>query len=164
MSYTPTEWNCGDTITADKMNKIEQGIADCCGGGAEPLEVTIRAIYDEAEDITTYTSDMTYEDIYDWMGTRNPYRPNENTDVYYNSFECIVTVVNDGGFSEIRHGYLSTYLDSHGTGGYALVIYDHTDPDIENQKIRRTYSFYGLDTNSNIEYHEAYIEIPALFD
>ena len=31
MAYTPTEWNCGDTITAEKMNKIEQGIADSGG-------------------------------------------------------------------------------------------------------------------------------------
>ena len=31
MAYTPTEWNCGDTITAEKMNKIAQGIADSGG-------------------------------------------------------------------------------------------------------------------------------------
>lgn len=28
MSYTPTTWNTGDTITASAMNKIENGIAD----------------------------------------------------------------------------------------------------------------------------------------
>ena len=28
MSYTPTTWNTGDTITASAMNKIEQGIAN----------------------------------------------------------------------------------------------------------------------------------------
>ena len=33
MSYTPTEWECGDTITAAKMNKIEQGIADASNNG-----------------------------------------------------------------------------------------------------------------------------------
>ena len=35
MSYTKTEWACGDTITADKMNNIENGIEEalaCCGG------------------------------------------------------------------------------------------------------------------------------------
>ena len=30
--YVPTEWQCGDTITAEKLNKIEQGIAS--GGGS----------------------------------------------------------------------------------------------------------------------------------
>lgn len=35
MAYTPTNWTTGDTITATKLNKIEQGIADG-GGGAYP--------------------------------------------------------------------------------------------------------------------------------
>lgn len=37
MAYTPTEWNCGDTITADKMNNLEEGVQEaleCCGGVA----------------------------------------------------------------------------------------------------------------------------------
>lgn len=28
MAYTPTEWATGDVITAQKLNKMEQGIAD----------------------------------------------------------------------------------------------------------------------------------------
>jgi hypothetical protein len=28
MSYTPTNWSAGDTITSTKMNKIEQGIKE----------------------------------------------------------------------------------------------------------------------------------------
>lgn len=31
--YVPTEWECGDVITADRMNHIEQGIANAGGGG-----------------------------------------------------------------------------------------------------------------------------------
>lgn len=27
MSYTPTQWATGDTVTADKLNKMENGIA-----------------------------------------------------------------------------------------------------------------------------------------
>lgn len=26
MAYTPTEWNKGDLITAEKLNKLEQGV------------------------------------------------------------------------------------------------------------------------------------------
>lgn len=32
MAYTPTEWATGDVITAQKLNKMEQGIA---GGGVQ---------------------------------------------------------------------------------------------------------------------------------
>ena len=28
MAYTPTQWNDGDLITAEKMNKLEQGVAE----------------------------------------------------------------------------------------------------------------------------------------
>lgn len=31
MSYTPTEWKNGDTITAEKLNKIEEGIEGASG-------------------------------------------------------------------------------------------------------------------------------------
>ena len=27
MAYTPTTWQCGDTITAEKLNKLEQAVA-----------------------------------------------------------------------------------------------------------------------------------------
>ena len=28
MSYTPTQWSAGDTVTSAKLNKMEQGITD----------------------------------------------------------------------------------------------------------------------------------------
>ena len=33
MSYTPTEWKSGDVITSEKLNNLEQGVADASGGG-----------------------------------------------------------------------------------------------------------------------------------
>jgi len=33
MAYTPTTWVTGDTVTATKLNKIENGIASAGGGG-----------------------------------------------------------------------------------------------------------------------------------
>lgn len=40
MSYTPTTWNTGDTITASALNKMEQGIADGGGGGAACIRLS----------------------------------------------------------------------------------------------------------------------------
>ena len=34
MSYTPTNWDNGDVITAEKLNKIEQGISEASSGGS----------------------------------------------------------------------------------------------------------------------------------
>lgn len=33
MSYEPTVWACGDVITAEALNHIEQGLEECCSGG-----------------------------------------------------------------------------------------------------------------------------------
>lgn len=39
MTYTPTEWTTGDTITAAKLNNIEEGIAEAAqsGGGWDAI-------------------------------------------------------------------------------------------------------------------------------
>lgn len=46
MAYEPKEWVCGETITADALNHIEQGLADCCGGGTDhPILIVTIANY-----------------------------------------------------------------------------------------------------------------------
>ena len=37
-TYEKTTWAAGDTVTAAKMNKIEQGIQDAMGGGVFVIE------------------------------------------------------------------------------------------------------------------------------
>ena len=32
MSYTPTEWKAGDTVTSAKLNKLEQGVVSAGSG------------------------------------------------------------------------------------------------------------------------------------
>lgn len=39
MAYEPKTWECGETITAEALNHMEQGIAQS-GGGTEPLILT----------------------------------------------------------------------------------------------------------------------------
>ena len=56
MSYTPTTWTTGDTITASAMNKIEQGIAN---GGSGAL------ICNTSYNGNTYVLDKTTKEIYD---------------------------------------------------------------------------------------------------
>lgn len=53
MSYTPTDWKTWDVITAEKLNKAEDGIKN-----AQPFIVTITT-----QDEETYTSDKTYAEV-----------------------------------------------------------------------------------------------------
>lgn len=62
MAYTPTEWVCGDIITAEKLNKLENGLADCCGGSA-PLVVSVNSMTEAGQ--TVYILDKTWREIYD---------------------------------------------------------------------------------------------------
>lgn len=49
MAYEKQTWECGETITAEKLNHIEDGIADASnggGGGTAPLIVREESVQD----------------------------------------------------------------------------------------------------------------------
>lgn len=60
MEYTPTEWKNGDVITAEKLNKLEQGIANSNSG---MLEVIMTA--KGASDEEGFQLNKTWQEIYD---------------------------------------------------------------------------------------------------
>ena len=65
MAYTKQNWECGDLITADKMNHIEDGIeAASQGGGGD----TIFVRYDHMEEVGqnyVYYFDKTWQEVHD---------------------------------------------------------------------------------------------------
>ena len=63
MAYTPTTWATGDTITATKLNNMEQGIANA--GGAVIVGYTFSS--------GTITLDKTWQEINDGMAAGNTY-------------------------------------------------------------------------------------------
>lgn len=58
MGYTPTVWQTGDIVTSEKLNKIENGIADAVG----VLVVTMSG--------DSMTTDKTWQEIYDALAAR----------------------------------------------------------------------------------------------
>lgn len=66
MAYTPTVWDCGDVVTAEKLNKIEEAIQllSESGGSTAPLIIS----YDHEDSSTSppreYT-DTTWQTVYD---------------------------------------------------------------------------------------------------
>ena len=56
MAYTPTDWQTGDVVTADKLNKLEIGVARGNGiisgtTNSETDETTINETFDELTDM-----------------------------------------------------------------------------------------------------------------
>lgn len=62
MSYTPTTWTTGDTITASALNKIENGIANAGGGGYD-AEVYIYHSASTADDYDITIISGTFADL-----------------------------------------------------------------------------------------------------
>lgn len=62
MAYTPKTWERNDTITADALNHIEQGIANSGGGTALIIGVERT---EELEDRTIFYYDKTYQEVKD---------------------------------------------------------------------------------------------------
>lgn len=70
MAYTPKTWQCDDTITADELNRMEQGIAEASQGGGGTLVVRVAstrpATTEECADGGTVTVfDKTWQEIRD---------------------------------------------------------------------------------------------------
>ena len=56
MAYEPTQWRSGDTITSERLNKMEQGIASGGSGDVYVLHTTVTEVPAENEgDDPTYT-------------------------------------------------------------------------------------------------------------
>lgn len=47
MAYEPKTWVCGEKITADDLNHMEQGIANAGGGGTDTYEVYLGEFQEE---------------------------------------------------------------------------------------------------------------------
>lgn len=64
MAYEKQTWECGETITAEKLNHIEDGIADASSGGGGTLKLNI---VDKADSGSayTYTYDHTWQEVHD---------------------------------------------------------------------------------------------------
>lgn len=75
MAYTPNTWAAGDTITAQKLNNMEQGIAAASGGGA----LYVGVVYNS--DAGEVTADKTFAEI----------------EAAYNAGQMIALVMNLGG-------------------------------------------------------------------
>ena len=61
MAYEKQTWTTGDVITQEKLNHMEDGIADADGGGV----LVVNATTTTSEGRTATTLDKTWQEIYD---------------------------------------------------------------------------------------------------
>ena len=115
MAYTPTEWSCGDTITADKLNKIENALANNESGSLRIMDVT------RAADPMTGRLNATWQEIHDALYDGYavvcyfPSGPSVSGETVSNG----ITVVENGTYYDVYVIY----------GGNTYRHYRTTDPD-----------------------------------
>lgn len=64
MAYEPNVWKCGDTITADQLNRLEQAVAELSQGGGQSGALVVRK--QEEQSITgVMLYDKTWQEAYD---------------------------------------------------------------------------------------------------
>lgn len=65
MSYTPTQWQTGDTITAEKLNHMEDGIAAAASGGGSSNVLIVHGTIDPSGEGQEFpmTIDKTADEI-----------------------------------------------------------------------------------------------------
>lgn len=80
MAYARHNWVCGETITAELLNNIEDGIEEalaCCGGGSEKKVLAVTS----NNEIASWSDFSTYQETFDYCQQGGA----ENIDVFYSS-------------------------------------------------------------------------------
>ena len=121
MSYNKHTWTNGEIITAEKMNNIEEGIAEIeqgeSGGGSEVLEVNLTI------DVSTgtITADKTWQEIHDACPNVISYveASKEGVTRIYQNVVAGTTVLQD---SEGSTSYHVTFVSPDPTTSYDLMI------------------------------------------
>lgn len=123
MAYTKQNWECGDLITAEKMNHIEDGIAEG-GGGGKIFQIVGQGT---CGGITYYEFDFTYQDALEAVADGIP---------------CWSHLTNGGGYALIIYSNLYMvngvyavdviYINPNGGGGNtpsltSMTVYSDTE-------------------------------------
>lgn len=64
MAYEPKEWVCGDTITADDLNRIEEGVAD-----ASESQMVVKLL--AQVDAYGFSTDKSFSEVAEFVGNGN---------------------------------------------------------------------------------------------
>lgn len=124
MAYEPKTWQCDDTITADELNRMEQGIAEASQGDGATLVVNATVREATAEECANggevMALDRTWQEIYDafpyvWMNLGKT--PSEKD---YRPLSKIISEPNDNFYSVSFDGTAS--YDASAPNEYPLVV------------------------------------------
>ena len=121
MAYEPTQWRSGDTITSERLNKMEQGIAGGGSGDAYVLHTTMTVTPAENENgnpTVTYSSVELREDgLPMWLIIDNQIGQNNTTFAeveFLNTYDNEIFNYNDNLYINRSTGEITDTIDNGG--------------------------------------------------
>lgn len=117
MSYEPTVWQTGDVVTAEKMNKLEQGVANSGGGGFLLVHVLVS--------VSSATMDKTWNEINEALDNGIPAFAQTIDGDKVNIDSIYSATINDGQYVVYAFSYENassiTFSSSNDPNGYPAV-------------------------------------------
>ena len=121
MAYEKQEWKCGDTVTADKLNHMEDGIESAnSGGGSAPLIFTVimrSATTEECPlglggDVNEYSH--SWQEIHDALVSGKPcfYKAIEGDSVYLYAIKSAVSQEGSFYINTSQNEYAFDFADA----------------------------------------------------
>ena len=110
MSYDKTTWQTGDVITANKLNHIEDGIAN--GGGVVVVHVT--------EENDTFTLDKTWNELQELLSS-GALVATLTDDVGTTTMQFLTQAFSSGGTYAVA--FMSASIKPDWTGETAVAVY-----------------------------------------
>ena len=111
MNYTPTEWSSGDVITAEKLNKLENGVAS---GGGESNDFVV-SFQNHPQQENKRISDKTIEEIYDACKAGKTiygiYIIDSGDGVYYNVDKFYLSSASCTNVNPIQYNVIFFWID-----------------------------------------------------
>lgn len=124
MSYTPTNWNTGDTITAAAMNKIENGIANAGGGKYDAYNYIISQV----DNGTPVLEKGEWSDIYDALQAKTHvvglYLWNQTPNQYHDTVSMFVPLTYTNYYSSADTHYGCAIYDENGNTRRVVVEWE----------------------------------------
>lgn len=113
--YTPTEWKKGDIVTSEKLNKLEQGVANA-------VLVANTIVTGEDPDLT-FTLDKTWQEIADadFCVIRSTEEISEETS--YVIFDCVARAGTESGTYTVA-GMSGSGYATDSPDGYPIKVSD----------------------------------------
>lgn len=103
MSYETHTWESGETITAEKLNHIEDGIADALPRwGTEPLIANVNVTTEGSD--TIYTLNKTWRQMYDALASGKAVSITYDNEIGVKT----IRVVSSAGYNSLERLYIVT--------------------------------------------------------